>query len=164
MLLYNQLKLREALKLESVFEGLSAAFQNGTLASMIGLQSGHAIDSSLAMLRIFYYLGARYMALTHNCNLPWASSNIIDSLANASQYGGLTPFGRKIVREMNRLGMIIDLSLSSRQTQIDALSETRAPVIFSHSAVYKLCNNTQNVQDDVLLKLVNFKLCYYFQI
>jgi membrane dipeptidase len=94
------------------------------------------------------------MSLTHNCNVPWATSNIVDAQANSSQYGGLTQFGREVVSEMNRIGMIVDLSLTSHQTQLDALNVTSAPVMFSHSAVFSICNDTRNVRDDVLLKLV----------
>ena len=93
------------------------------------------------------------MTLTHNCDVPWATNNLIDRYPNASLYGGLTKFGRSVVQEMNRLGMIVDLSHVSHQTMLDALEETKAPVMFSHSSVYSLCNHTRNVRDDVLLKL-----------
>ncbi|CAF0784069.1 unnamed protein product [Brachionus calyciflorus] len=129
------------------------AFKNKKIISLLGLESGHAIDSSLAILRVFYELGVRYMTLTHNCDVPWATNNQIDRLANASSYGGLTKFGRKVIQEMNRLGMIVDLSHVSYQTMLDALDESKAPVMFSHSSVYSLCNHVRNVRDDVLLKL-----------
>lgn len=132
---------------------LKAAFRQKKIASMIGLESGHAIDSSLAMLRIFYYLGTRYMTLTHNCDVPWATNNLVDKYENASSLGGLTKFGRTVIQEMNRLGMMVDLSHVSYATMIDALNETKAPVIFSHSSVFSICNHTRNVRDDVLLKL-----------
>ena len=128
-------------------------FKNKKIASLIGLESGHAIDSSLAILRIFYSLGVRYMTLTHNCDVPWATNNKIDGYANASSYGGLTAFGRKVIQEMNRLGMIVDLSHVSYRTMLDALDETKTPVMFSHSSAYSICNHTRNVRDDVLLKL-----------
>ncbi|CAF0784089.1 unnamed protein product [Brachionus calyciflorus] len=129
------------------------AFKRGKIASLIGVESGHAIDSSLAVLRIFYNLGARYMTLTHNCDVPWATNNRVDRLPNSTDYGGLTDFGRKVIQEMNRLGMIVDLSHVSYQTMLDALDESKAPVMFSHSSVYSLCNHVRNVRDDVLLKL-----------
>ncbi len=135
----------------------------------MGLESGHAIDSSLALLRIFYDLGVRYMTLTHNCNVPWATNSFIDQQPNAAQFGGLTHFGRKVIQEMNRLGMMVDLAHTSYQTQLDALDESKAPVIISHSSIFTLCANTRNVKDDVLLKLVAYstrfqkKVVNYFQ-
>ena len=133
--------------------GFSDAIRNGMLAGLIGLGDGHAIDSSLALLRIFYSLGARYMTLTQNCNLPWVSSSMSDSINSVLNSAGLTDFGRKVIQEMNRLGMIIDLSQTSYKTQIDVLNESVAPVIFSHSAVFTLCNDQRNVRDNVILKL-----------
>ena len=129
------------------------AFGNKKVASLMGMESGHAIDSSLAILRMFYDLGIRYMTLTHNCDLPWATNHNVDKFANASLYGGLTSFGRKVIQEMNRLGMIIDLSHVSYRTMLDALDETKAPVMFSHSSAYSICNQTRNVRDDVLKKV-----------
>lgn len=93
------------------------------------------------------------MTLTHNCDVPWATNNLIDRFPNATLYGGLTSFGRTVIQEMNRLGMIVDLSHVSHQTMLDALDESKAPVMYSHSSVYALCNHTRNVRDDVLLKL-----------
>ena len=84
-----------------------------------------------------------------------ATNHLIDRQSNASVYGGLTDFGRKVIHEMNRIGMIVDLSHASLSTMLDALEETKAPLIFSHSSIYTICNNSRNVQDDVLLKLVN---------
>ena len=137
-------------------------YKNRKIASLLGLESGHAIDSSMSILRIFYNLGIRYMTLTHNCDVPWATNHLVDRLANASDYGGLTNFGRKIIQEMNRLGMMVDLSHTSHQTMLDALDESKAPVIFSHSSVQAICNQSRNVRDDVLLKLVSIFLFLNF--
>ena len=100
------------------------------------------------------------MTLTHNCDVPWATNNLIDRNSNATLYGGLTSFGRKVVQEMNRLGMIVDLSHVSHQTMLDALKESKAPVMFSHSSVYALCNHSRNVKDDVLKNLVSLYFIY----
>jgi membrane dipeptidase len=110
------------------------------------------------MLRIYYNLGVRYMTLTHNCNTPWADNNLVDSNSSAARHNGLTEFGKKLILEMNRIGMLVDLSHVSRKTMLDALEISKTPVIFSHSSAYSLCNHTRNVQDDVLKKLVRFGL------
>ncbi len=94
------------------------------------------------------------MTLTHNCNTPWADNNLVDSNSTAPKHNGLTEFGKIVIREMNRLGMLVDLSHVSYKTMLDALDVTRAPVIFSHSSVYSICNHTRNARDDVLMKLV----------
>lgn len=120
------------------------AQRDGRMASLIGIEGGHAIGSSLGVLRSFYSLGARYLSLTHTCDVSWAGSRA------SSLDAGLSSYGRAIVREMNRLGMMIDLSYSSDATARDVLQVTRAPVIFSHSAARHLCNSTRNVPDDVL--------------
>ena len=102
-----------------------ASFRRGTIGSLLGLEGGHAIENSLALLRTYYDLGARYMTLTHNVTLDWA-----DAALDSAKHGGLTPFGREIVREMNRLGMLVDLSHVSPGTMSAALDVTEAPVIF----------------------------------
>jgi membrane dipeptidase len=119
--------------------------QNGKIASLIGVEGGHSIDNSLGVLRMLYALGTRYMTLTHSENLAWA-----DSATDKPQHHGLTEFGEQAVAEMNRLGMLVDLSHVSAETMKHALRVTRAPVIFSHSSAYALAPHPRNVPDDVL--------------
>ena len=123
-------------------------FLQGKIASLIGMEGGHSIDSSLGALRMFARLGARYMTLTHSKNTPWA-----DSATDVPVHGGLTPFGEDVVREMNRLGMLVDLSHVSEATMEDVLRVTRAPVIFSHSSARALCDHPRNVPDAILRQL-----------
>lgn len=120
----------------------------GTIASLLGAEGGHSIDSSLAVLRMFHQLGVRYLTLTHNHNVGWA-----DSATDVPQAGGLSRFGVEVVREMNRLGMLVDLSHVAGTTMRDALRATQAPVIFSHSATRALCDHPRNVSDDILAQL-----------
>ncbi|KAK4876800.1 hypothetical protein RN001_009306 [Aquatica leii] len=121
--------------------------KQGKIASLIGVEGGHAIGNSLAVLRMFYNLGARYLTITHTCDTSWASGS------NSQGIEGLTPFGYSVIKEMNRLGMIIDLSHSSVNTAKAALNASKAPIIFSHSSAYSICNSSRNVPDDIL-KLV----------
>jgi membrane dipeptidase len=121
------------------------AFKSGHIASMIGMEGGHSIDNSLATLRMLYALGARYMTLTHSANLAWA-----DSATDKPVSGGLSRFGEEVVREMNRLGMLVDLSHVSPDTMEDALRVAEAPVIFSHSSARALCNVPRDVPDNIL--------------
>jgi membrane dipeptidase len=120
----------------------------GRIASLMGAEGGHSVNCSLATLRALYALGVRYMTLTHNDNLPWA-----DSATDKPAAGGLTRFGEEVVREMNRLGMLVDLSHVSADTMRDALRVTRAPVIFSHSSSRAVCDHPRNIPDDVLEQL-----------
>jgi membrane dipeptidase len=120
----------------------------GRIASLIGIEGGHQINNSLAMLRQMYAAGARYMTLTHSNNTDWA-----DSATDAPAHHGLTPFGREVVREMNRIGMLVDLSHVSAETMRAALETTEAPVIFSHSSARALVDHPRDVPDDIL-KLV----------
>ena len=117
----------------------------GKIASLIGMEGGHSINNSLASLRQLYELGARYMTLTHSKGLLWA-----DSATDTPRHGGLTGFGELVVLEMNRLGMMVDLSHVSVETMRDALRVSRAPVIFSHSSAYAVTQHARNVPDDVL--------------
>jgi len=119
--------------------------KQGKIASLVGMEGGHSINNSLAALRMTYRLGARYMTLTHTKNTDWA-----DAAGDAAKHNGLTSFGEEVVREMNRLGMLVDLSHVTDDTMRDALRVTKAPVIFSHSSARALCNHVRNVPDDVL--------------
>ncbi len=121
------------------------AERDGKVASLIGVEGGHQINNSLAVLREYYDLGARYMTLTHATNTAWA-----DSATDAPAHHGLTPFGKAVVREMNRIGMLVDLSHVSEATMRAALEVTRAPVIFSHSSARALVDHPRDVSDDVL--------------
>ena len=118
---------------------------NGKIASLIGMEGGHSIHNSLGALRQFYKLGARYMTITHSGTLDWA-----DSATDIPLNGGLTEFGNEVIREMNRLGMLVDLSHVSPQTMRDAIAISEAPVIFSHSSARALNGHPRNVPDDVL--------------
>jgi membrane dipeptidase len=119
--------------------------RKGKVASLIGIEGGRQIGGSLAALRQFYRLGARYMTLTHNQTTEWA-----DSATDDPKYGGLSPFGVEVVHEMNRLGMLVDLSHVSADTMKDAIAASRAPVIFSHSSARGLVGHLRNVPDNVL--------------
>jgi len=122
--------------------------RRGRVASLIGVEGGHCIDNQLAVLRQLYALGARYMTLTHNKSTDWA-----DACSDEPRHGGLAPFGVAVIREMNRLGMLVDLSHVSPETMHDALDASAAPVIFSHSAAYAVTDHVRNVPDDVLRRL-----------
>ncbi len=120
----------------------------GKVASLIGAEGGHSIGGSLGTLRALYALGVRYMTLTHNRNLPWA-----DSATDEPSAGGLTAFGREVVREMQRLGMLVDLSHVSPDTMRDALDTAEGPLIFSHSSALAICDHPRNVPDHILARL-----------
>lgn len=121
------------------------AMTGGRIASMIGIEGGHAIANSLGTLRAYFALGARSMTLTHSKSVDWA-----DSSGDEGGHGGLTPFGEEVVREMNRLGMLVDLSHVSDETAEDALRVSEAPVVFTHSAARALCDSRRNVPDSLL--------------
>ncbi|WP_406113512.1 dipeptidase [Kitasatospora purpeofusca] len=140
----------ERLRLALTADDLEAARAEGRIASLIGAEGGHSIDCSLATLRALYALGVRYMTLTHNDNTPWA-----DSATDKPAAGGLTAFGEEVVREMNRLGMLVDLSHVSADTMRDALRVSEAPVLFSHSSSRAVCAHPRNVPDDVLARLAD---------
>jgi membrane dipeptidase len=127
---------------------MEAARGEGRIASLMGAEGGHSIGCSLGTLRGLYELGVRYMTLTHNDNNPWA-----DSATDEPNVGGLSAFGREVVREMNRLGMLVDLSHVAATTMRDALDASSAPVIFSHSSSRAVCDHPRNIPDDVLERL-----------
>jgi membrane dipeptidase len=141
-------KYPEALTLATSTADIRRAFRAGKIASLLGLEGGHAIESSLGALRAYYDLGVRYMTLTHNVTLPWA-----DAALDSARHGGLTPFGKEVVREMNRLGMLVDLAHVSPGTMSDALTVSEAPVIFSHSSARALVDVPRNVPDSILRRL-----------
>eukprot|EP00842_Homolaphlyctis_polyrhiza_P001855 jgi/Hompol1/2670/HPOL_003013-RA len=120
----------------------------GRIASLIGLEGGHQIQDSMSALRMFYDLGARYMTLTHTCHTSWA-----DSAAQPPIHNGLTPFGFEIIAEMNRLGMMVDISHVSHKVMQDVVNATQAPLFFSHSVAFSLCQVPRNVPDDILLAM-----------
>ncbi|WP_055557622.1 dipeptidase [Streptomyces sp. NBRC 110028] len=136
------------LRLSLTADDMEAARAEGRIASLMGAEGGHSINCSLATLRALYDLGVRYMTLTHNDNIPWA-----DSATDEPRAHGLTRFGEEVVREMNRLGMLVDLSHVSADTMRDALRVSEAPVVFSHSSARAVCDHPRNVPDDVLAAL-----------
>lgn len=141
-------KYPEKLAFATTAAGMRAAFKHGKVGSMLGMEGGHAIENSLGALRTYYDLGVRYMTLTHNVTLDWA-----DAALDSAKHHGLTPFGREVVREMNRLGMLVDLSHVSPAVMSNALDVTEAPVIFSHSSARALVDHPRNVPDSILTRL-----------
>jgi membrane dipeptidase len=138
----------DVLELALTAADVDRIFAAGKVASLIGAEGGHSIASSMGVLRVLYGIGVRYLTLTHNANVPWA-----DSATDEPKAGGLTAFGREVVGEMQRLGMLVDLSHVSPATMRDALDAARAPVIFSHSAARALCDHPRNVPDEILARL-----------
>ncbi len=135
----------ETFALASTADDIVRIHKQGKIASLIGVEGGHSIDNSLGVLRMYYLLGVRYLTLTHSLTLDWA-----DSATDEARHHGLTPFGERVVREMNRLGMLVDISHVSAETMRHALKVTKAPVIASHSSAYALAPHPRNVPDDVL--------------
>lgn len=139
----------ESLRLVGTAAEMRAAHRAHRIGSMLGIEGGHAIENSLGALRAYYALGVRYMTLTHNSHTDWA-----DSAAQVPpRHHGLTPFGEEVVHEMNRLGMLVDLSHTSSETMAAALRVSEAPVIFSHAASRAVCDVPRNVPDDILREL-----------
>ncbi len=141
-------KYPEALTAASTAADVRAAFAAGKVGSLLGMEGGHAIENSLGALRDYYALGVRYMTLTHNVTLDWA-----DAALDSAKHGGLTNFGREVVREMNRMGMLVDLAHVSTGTMSNALDVTEAPVIFSHSGARALVDHARNVPDSILRRM-----------
>lgn len=141
-------KYPDVLQLALSADDVVAARKAGRVASLIGLEGGHAIENSLGVLRMYYTLGARYLTLTHNVTTDWA-----DAALDTAKHGGLTDFGRDVVREMNRLGMIVDLSHVSPATMSDALDVSVAPVMFSHSSARAILDVGRNVPDSILARM-----------
>jgi membrane dipeptidase len=135
----------ETFELALTADDVERIHRQGKIASLIGMEGGHSINNSLGTLRMMYRLGARYMTLTHVKNTDWA-----DAAGDEAKWNGLTPFGEEVVREMNRLGMLVDLSHVTDETMRAALRVTKAPVMFSHSSARALCDHVRNVPDDVL--------------
>ena len=138
----------DELQLATTADEAEEAFASGRVASMLGAEGGHSIDSSLDALRELRRRGVRYMTLTHNENTPWA-----DSATDEPVHGGLTDFGVEVVRECNRLGVIVDLSHVAATTMRDALAATSAPVLFTHSSCRAVADHPRNVPDEVLSAL-----------
>ena len=141
-------KYPDVFKLALTADDIERIFARGKIASLLGMEGGHAIENSLGALRAFYRLGVRYMTLTHNVTLDWA-----DAVMDEPRHNGLTEFGKEVVREMNRLGMLVDLSHVTPKVMLDALEVSEAPVIFSHSSARALTDHPRNVPDEVLKKL-----------
>jgi membrane dipeptidase len=138
----------DALGLALTADDVEREFRRGRIASLLGMEGGHTLHNSLGALRSYYDLGVRYLTLTHNVTLDWA-----DSAAEPPRHGGLTRFGEEVVREMNRLGMLVDLSHTSEETMADALRVSEAPVIFSHSSARAVCDVPRNVPDAILVQM-----------
>ena len=138
----------DRLALAMTADDIERDFKKRRVASLLGMEGGHAIENSLGALRSYYALGARYMTLTHNVTLDWA-----DAALDSARHGGLTEFGKEVVREMNRLGMMVDLSHVSPGTMSDALDVSESPVIFSHSSARALVDHPRNVPDSILARL-----------
>jgi membrane dipeptidase len=138
----------EAMLLATRAEDIRRAKREGKLASFLGMENGQALENSLGALRAYYELGVRYMTLTH-----WKSSDWADAATDKPLHNGLTPFGKQVVREMNRLGMLVDISHVSAKTMADVLDVTQAPVIFSHSSAFALVDHPRNVPDAILARM-----------
>ncbi|XP_003969974.2 dipeptidase 1 [Takifugu rubripes] len=146
-------KYPEVFMFASSSDDILKAFSMNKTASLIGVEGGHSLDSSLGTLRTMYQLGVRYLTLTHSCNTPWADNWRVDQGSDPSEHDGLSPFGKQLIMEMNRLGMLIDLAHVTVRVMNQVLDMSEAPVIFSHSSAYSLCKHSRNVPDEVLLRV-----------
>jgi membrane dipeptidase len=140
----------DRLALATTADEVEAAWRSGRIACLMGAEGGHQIAESTGVLRMYHRLGVRYLTLTHNENVPWA-----DSATDTAVLGGLNDAGREVVREMNRIGMLVDLSHVSHDVMRDTLDVATAPVVFSHSSAYAVCDHPRNVPDDVLARLAD---------
>ncbi|XP_058834970.1 dipeptidase 1-like [Topomyia yanbarensis] len=147
-------KYPDDLKYVTTADGIIEAFGEKKIASLLVVEGGHSIDSRLAILRLFYELGVRYMTLTHSCNTPWADASPVDETNEPIQLNNLSEWGRNVIWEMNRLGMMVDISHVSYGVMRDVIKHSKAPVIFSHSSSHAVFKHHRNVQDDVLRELV----------
>lgn len=138
----------DVFELASTADDIERIFTSGKIASMLGIEGGKAIENSPAAIRVFYRLGVRYMTLTHSATTDWA-----DACTDTARHGGLSPLGEKLILEMNRTGMIPDLSHVSDATMSDVLNISKSPVIFSHSSVRAISNHVRNVPDSILMRL-----------
>jgi membrane dipeptidase len=138
----------DAFALALTADDIERIHKGGKIASLIGVEGGHSIEESIPVLEKLFSLGARYMTLTHSDSLSWA-----DSGTDEARNNGLAPFGKQVVRKMNELGMMVDLSHVSPKTMHDALDVSEAPVIFSHSSAFAVCGHPRNVPDEVLARL-----------
>ena len=138
----------DTLELALGADDVEGAFSRGRIASLLGAEGGHSIANSLGVLRMLHGLGVRYLTLTHNVNVPWA-----DAATDVPATGGLSTFGREVVLEMNRLGMLVDLSHVAASTARDVLDVAEAPIVFSHSGARAVCDSPRNVPDDLLGRL-----------
>ncbi|XP_058257815.1 dipeptidase 1 isoform X2 [Hemibagrus wyckioides] len=129
------------------------AFANNKTASLIGVEGGHSIDSSMGTLRTMYQLGVRYLTLTHSCNTPWVDNWMVDTGSDPVEHNGLSEFGKRLIAEMNRMGMLVDLAHVSEQVMNEVLEISQAPIIFSHSSAYSICPHKRNVPDHILEKV-----------
>lgn len=143
-------KYSNDLQLVTTAQGIEDAFKNKKIGSLIAVEGGHSMDSRLGVLRMLYDLGVRYMTLTHSCNTPWADASPVDL---STPVHNLTEFGKLVVKEMNRLGMMVDLSHVSHNVMNEAIAVSRAPVIFSHSSAYAVFAHHRNIPDDTLVLL-----------
>ncbi|MGD2071558.1 MAG: dipeptidase [Gemmatimonadota bacterium] len=138
----------DAFAMAATASDIDRIFGEGRIASLLGIEGGHVLANSMGALRAYYDLGVRYVTLTHNCNTDWA-----DAASEEPVHGGLTDFGRELVGEMNRLGMLVDLSHTSPATMHDVLDVAEAPVIWSHASARAIVDHVRNVPDDVLRRL-----------
>ncbi|KAM3625135.1 uncharacterized protein V6R79_007389 [Siganus canaliculatus] len=146
-------KYPETFQFAQTSDDIVAAFKENKTASLIGVEGGHSIDSSMGTLRTMYQLGVRYLTLTHSCNTPWVDNWLVDTGSDSPENNGLSEFGKQVIAEMNRIGMLIDLAHVSVAVMNQVLDQSVAPVIFSHSSAYAICPHRRNVPNEVLQRV-----------